>query len=144
MDLGPEVITALTRWYPWEIQQLVSTYSNCNPVCTTQNAKCQDPAKFQFWGLGWGGVGSCSVPVKTESAKIWLNFNLEVGVGWGHVLYQSKLKVPRSAQFSIFGVGGGGGGLGGRGSVPNPRTGCSCQFEHKFCLATFWKPLHHR
>ena len=34
--------------------------------------------------------------------------------------------------------------LGGVCSDPNFRTGCSEDFEHKFCLATFWMPLHHR
>ena len=45
-----------------------------------------------------------------------------------------------------FHFSGGGGGSGGRCcSVPNPRTGYSGQFEHKFCLATFWNVefLHH-
>ena len=40
-----------TRWYPWGIQWLVSTYSNCNPVCSRQNSESQDLPKFQFGGM---------------------------------------------------------------------------------------------
>ena len=36
--------------YPWRIQQLVSTYSNCNPVVVVKI--CQDLPKFQFSGEG--------------------------------------------------------------------------------------------
>ena len=48
-----------TRWYPWGIQRLVSTYSNLymgwggvmwNVKC--QNPKCQDLSKFLFSGGG--------------------------------------------------------------------------------------------
>ena len=31
------------------VQQLVSTYSNCNPVLGSQNSKCQDLPKFQLF-----------------------------------------------------------------------------------------------
>ena len=104
-----------TGWYPWGIQQLVSTYSNYKPVCSSlnfnlrggvfwssHNSKYQDLPKFQ---LG----GGCSEVVKTQSAKICLNFNFQ-----------------------------------GRGRGFCFRTGCSEEFKHKFCLATFLKPLHHR
>ena len=49
-------------------------------------------------------LGRGVLKVKTQSAKICLNFN--------------------------FGSGGC--------SEPNFRTGCSEEFEHKFCLSTFW------
>ena len=65
----------------------------------TQSAKiCLN---FNFFG------GEGSIPVKTQSAKICPNFNflflpiwaqiLPCQFGGGRVLYQSKLKVPRSA-----------------------------------------------
>ena len=47
-----------------------------------------------------------------------------MGGGGGTLQTQLKLKVPRSAQIFISGGGG------------QPRT-----FQHKICLATFWKPL---
>ena len=40
-----------TRWYPWGIQRLVSTYSNHHRrggVLESQKPKCQDLPKFQF------------------------------------------------------------------------------------------------
>ena len=37
------------------VQRLVSTYSNCNPVCSSQNSKCQFLANFFI--LGGGGEG---------------------------------------------------------------------------------------
>ena len=63
----------------------------------------RDLPKFQFGG---GGLGVCSVVVKTQRAKVCLNFN------WGRGC-----------------------------SGPNPRTGCSCQFDQKFRLATFFQVL---
>ena len=63
--------------YPWGIQRLVSTYSNRHWArggwgvrCSeSQNSKCQDLPKFQFSG------GGDVLKVKTQSAKICLNFN---------------------------------------------------------------------
>ena len=48
--------------------------------CTSQNSKCQDLPRFEFSGSGVGCGGA-----------VWCG-----GVAGG-VLYQSKLKVPRSA-----------------------------------------------
>ena len=99
-------LTKLMRWYPWGIQQLVSTYSNRHWLgggwsgkgqiwtqerksefwkfgvggggdLESQNPKCQDLPKFQFLG---GGV---IWKVKTQSAKIRLNFNFWEGGGSG-------------------------------------------------------------
>ena len=56
----------------------------------SQNSKCQDLAKFQFF---WAGAGTLS-QVKTQSAKICLNFNFFGGVV---LSAKSELKVPRSA-----------------------------------------------
>ena len=70
-----------TRWYPWGIQRLVSTYSNRHwdkgggGGSGSQNSKCQDLPKFQF--SGGGGV----LEVKSQSAKICLNFNFFGGGG---------------------------------------------------------------
>ena len=44
-----------TRWYPWGVQRLVSTYSN------RQNPKCQDLSTFQFLGVGGWGAGDRGV-----------------------------------------------------------------------------------
>ena len=79
-----------TRWYPWGIQRLVSTYSNrqnskCQDlpklqwggggVVPSQNSKCQDMTKFQFSG----GEGGCSAKSKLKGQrKICLNFNFFV------------------------------------------------------------------
>ena len=48
------------------------------------NSKCQDLPKSQF-SVGEGAGGGGSVVVKTQSAKICLNFNFR---GRGVVLYQ--------------------------------------------------------
>ena len=81
------------------------------------------------------GGGECSVVVKTQSAKICVNFNLGGG-GGGQLLCSSQnSKCQDLHKFHFSGRGGSG---------PNPRTVCSCQFKQKFCLATFWKPLHRR
>ena len=122
------------------------------------NSKCQDLLKFQFSGGGggvlsvsklkvpqelpkfqffWGGGGGwgwgCSVPVKTQSAKICLHFNFQGG-GCSVLVKTQSAKIRPTFHFR----GGGG--------VFCPRTRCSCQFEQTFlpCHATFWKPLHHR
>ena len=72
-----------TRWYPWGIQRLVSTYSQL-PLkwgmvfwkVKTQSAKiCLNP-QFQF-----SGGGGMFWKVKTQSAKICLNFNFQAGGG---------------------------------------------------------------
>ena len=62
-------------------------------------------AKFQFSG-GWG-VGDwvlCQVKVKTQSAKICLNFNIFGGRGRGGIGCQEM------AKFQFFGRRGVGGG----------------------------------
>ena len=114
-----------TRRYPWGIQRLVSTYSNCNPVLGSQNSKCQDLPKFL---LGGGGVfcssqnSKCQDLLKckfsgggawwrvfcssqTQSANIYLNFNFQGGEG-----YSCQVKT-QSANICLnfnFWVGGGG------------------------------------
>ena len=75
-----EMITIETRWYPREIQILVSTY-----------VLGQDLPKFIFSCVCVGG-GGYSGQVKTEksqSVKICLNFNWQ---GGGVILGKSKLK----------------------------------------------------
>ena len=53
-------------------------------------------------------------------------------------------KVPRSVQICIF-IFGGGGGVVVQTNIPEIlEWGHSRNFEHKYCLTTFWKPLHHR
>ena len=53
-----------TRWYPWGIQRLVSTYSNRHwdkgGGAGSQNSKCQDLPKFQF--SGGGGCSGSQIP----------------------------------------------------------------------------------
>ena len=52
--------------------------------CLSQNSKCQDLPKYHFLGVRGGGGGGgwgCSVLVKTQSAKICLNFNFRRGGG---------------------------------------------------------------
>ena len=95
--------------------------------CTlpSQNSKCQDLSKFQFLGVGGmvGGGRGCTLPsqnwncddlpkfqffwggilckVKTQSAKIYLNFN------WGGVLCQVKTQSAKIClNFNFFGRGG--------------------------------------
>ena len=71
--------TSWTRWYPWGIQRLVSTYSNWNHVYSSlipgggmfwnrSNLNSEDLPKFLFGG------GVVFWKVKTQSAKICLNF----------------------------------------------------------------------
>ena len=67
-----KIITIETRWYPREIQILVSTY-----------VLGQDLPKFIFscvcWGRGYSGQVKTE---KSQSAKICLNFNWGEGVFW--------------------------------------------------------------
>ena len=58
-------------------------------VLESQNPKCQDLPKFQFLGGGLGVFWK----VKTQSAKIYLNFN------WGGAVLESQnpKMCPRSA-----------------------------------------------
>ena len=72
------------------------------------------------------GGGGYSVVVKTQSAKICLNFNLGEG---GGILAESKLKLPRSGQ--LFISKGGGGSI-----LEQARIPYSCQNEQKFCHAS--------
>ena len=48
----------------------------------SQNSKCQDLPKFQFFG----GEGGTLSQAKTQSAKICLNLNFHGGGGGGSVL----------------------------------------------------------
>ena len=91
--------TDFNEWYPWGISwsgfhRLVSTYDlpdskpgrrGCGGWGTlkSQNWKCQDLPKFQFvgGGGGWGGWVDTLSQVKTQSAKICLNFNFHWGEG---------------------------------------------------------------
>ena len=75
-----------TRWYPWEIQRLVSTYSNCNPVCSSSRG------------------GGCSVVVKTQSAKISLNFNFQRGGGISVVVKTESAKISLNFNFQRGGI----------------------------------------
>ena len=70
---------------PKKCQDLLKFQLGGGSVLESQNPKCQDLPKFQFWwGVFW--------KVKTQSAKICLNFN------WGgQCSGKSKPKVPRSA-----------------------------------------------
>ena len=79
-----------TRWYPWGIQKLVSTYS-----LKTENTQCQDLPKFQF-GEGEAGYSGQVKTEYTQSAKICLNFNFWEGVGL------SCLKFQRRALWRIW------------------------------------------
>ena len=127
------ILTIKTRWYPWGIQRLVSAYSN------RQNPKCQDLPKFQF-----SGGGHCQV--KTQSAKICLNFNgggrilssqnskclnFNFG-GWGSA--KSKLKVPRSPLISIFGVGGVLDQISEQGVLPNLSINSALPLSGSLCI----------
>ena len=71
--------------YPWGIQQLVSTHSNCNSMggggggggfLGSQKSKGHVRAKFQF-----SGEGGNSWVVKTQSAKLWPTFHFREGYG---------------------------------------------------------------
>ena len=90
--------------------------------CTSQNSKFQDLPKFQFSG-GGGGCGS-SVPVKSQSAKICLNFNF-----WERGVFCTSQKCQDLPKIQ-FSWGGGWGGLSGMG-------GCSVSVKTqspKICL----------
>ena len=59
-------VTGQTRWYPWGIQRLVSTYSNRHREGgagvfwkVKKKPKCQDLPKFQWGG---GGVLESQIP----------------------------------------------------------------------------------
>ena len=60
-----------TRWYPWGIQILVSTYIFCwGGFWASQNSKvpkCQDIPKFEFF---WGGGGGILGKSKLKSPKV--------------------------------------------------------------------------
>ena len=64
----------------------------------SQNSKCQALAKFQF---SVGGVGGrYSWVVKTESAKLWSNFNFQGGYSW-------VIKTEIAKYLPNFNLGGG-------------------------------------
>ena len=85
--------------------RLVSTYDLPDSKLTgggrgyslpSQNSKCQDLPKFQFSG---GGVGVTLCQVKTQSAKICLNFNFR-GRGYSLPSQNSKCQDLPKFQFS--------------------------------------------
>ena len=99
-DSMSNINTQRTRWYPSEIQQLVFTHSNqhCRGVfwkVKTQSAKIW--INFNFWG-GRGWV----LESQTQSAKICLNFNFLGGRGW--VLESQNPKCQDLPKFQ-FGEG---------------------------------------
>ena len=76
------VIHNLTRRYPWGIQRLVSTYSNCNPVLGSQNWKCQDLPKFQFSRVF---LDKSRTPlVQNSKCQDLANFSFRGGGGGGY------------------------------------------------------------
>ena len=66
-----------TRWYPWGIQPLVSTYCNRHwqfgggGVLESQNPKCQDLPKFQFLRGGGGCVCVCVLEPNLRTGVFW-------------------------------------------------------------------------
>ena len=71
----------LTRRFPWGIQRLVSTYSNCNPILGSQNWKCQDLPKFQFSRVF---LDKSRTPlVQNSKCQDLANFSFPGG-GWGY------------------------------------------------------------
>ena len=75
----------------------------------SQNPKCQDLPKFQFSGGGWvGGGGGVSWKVKTQSAKIYLNFNF---FGGRDVMDSQNPKCQDLPKFQFSGGGRGSGRL---------------------------------
>ena len=52
-------------------------FSGGGGYSATEKSKCQDLPKFQFWGGGMGGI----LQLKSQSAKICLNFNFQGGRG---------------------------------------------------------------
>ena len=76
----------------------------CSGQVITEILKCQDLPEFQFLVGRWRIL--CQVKVKTQSAKIWLNFNFPWG--GGVVLCQIKVKtqsVKSWLNFNFQGVG---------------------------------------
>ena len=139
------------------IQRLVSTYSNQNPVCSSLNlnggmfcdrSDFDSREKVRVWHFLGGGVfwdrsdldseekvrvwhfgGGCS-----GTGQIWTQRKKwEFDIFWEGVFWDRSDLDSESLKFWV----------GGGRSGPNFRTGCSAQFEHKICFATFWKPLHH-
>ena len=94
----------------WKVKtQSVKIWLNFFEGGVLENPKCQDMAKFQFWGRGVFRKD------KIQRAKIWLNFNFQGGVlerqnpksqdlvkllfwreGCSGTEFQKKPKVPRS------------------------------------------------
>ena len=68
-----------TRWYPWGIQRLVSTYSN--------------------WPTGQGE--GFVMNVKTQSAKICLNFNFQRGGGVLNQISEQGVLRNLSTNFAL-------------------------------------------
>ena len=94
--------------------------------CTSQKSKCQDLPKFQ-WGGGGGGVFCTSEKSKCKDLPKCQFLGGDEGRESGVFCTRQKSKCQDLPKFQFSG------GC----PVPNPRSGCSCQFEHKFCLATF-------
>ena len=97
--LSTSLSNKVTRRYPWEIQQLVSTQelphkSNGEGVLqTNSNPNCQVLTKFHF------GRGVYSRPTQIQSAKPWPNFYFR---GGGGTPDQLKSKVSSPDQIFIF------------------------------------------
>ena len=66
----------------------------------SQNPKCQDLPKISIWG---GGV---FWEVKTQSAKICLNFNFQGGWGWGERVVFWEVKTHSAKICLNFNFGG--------------------------------------
>ena len=80
--------------------------------CSSQKSKCQDLPKFQFGGRGFCSsqksnfnfqLGGCTVVVKSQNAKICLNFNFGGGGGGVVVVKNQSAKI-----WPTFHFGGGG------------------------------------
>ena len=83
----------------------------------SQNSKCQDLPKFQFWG----GEGGTLSQVKTQSAKIYLNFNF-CGEGGGTL---SQVKTQSAKICLNFNFRGGG-----------------CTLSPVYELSDFWTKIY--
>ena len=85
----------------------------------SQNSECQDLPKFQFLGVG----GTLS-QVKTQSAKICLNFNVGGWGGGGYSQPSQNSKCQDLPKFQFVGGGraGGGGVLSAKSKLKVPRS----------------------
>ena len=122
-----------------------SEFSRGGAFLPSQKSKCQDLPKSEFSGGGGGGVFLPSQKSKCQDLPKSEFF-------WGGGVFLPSQK-PKCQDLSKYEFSGGGCSCqvksqsakiwptfhfqgGGRCSVPNPRTGCSCQFDQKFCLTS--------